>query len=292
MAVAAKALSTNIPGDFYVDDTCIDCGACRWIAPDTFDRAGEMSRVHAQPTGADAAATALRALVACPTASIGCREKHNMNAAVAAFPQQVAEGVYFCGYTSRHSFGAAAWLVVRPDGNVLVDSPRYVDRLADRIEAMGGVKLMLLTHQDDVADHAQFHKRFGCKRAIHEADQRACPEAEIVLRGSEEQELGEGLLAIPTPGHTAGSVCYLHDRRALFTGDHLAYSRRLGHLYAFRDACWHSWSAQLDAMRRLAEHSFTDVLPGHGAPLLGLSRADMAAQIAKCLAWMATAPEI
>ena len=30
----------NAPGDFFVDHTCIDCDACRWIAPDTFTRVG------------------------------------------------------------------------------------------------------------------------------------------------------------------------------------------------------------------------------------------------------------
>jgi len=73
-------------------------------------------------------------------------------------------------------------------------------------------------------------------------------------------------VAIPTPGHTKGSVMYLLDERYLFTGDSLAWSHDLDDLTAFRSACWWSWSAQADSLERVAlAHRFTWVLPGHGA---------------------------
>jgi hypothetical protein len=37
----------------------------------------------------------------------------------------------------------------------MVDSPRFFEPLAKKIEAMGGIKYMYLTHVDDVADHAR-----------------------------------------------------------------------------------------------------------------------------------------
>ena len=56
-----------------MDDTCIDCDACRQIAPDTFSRSARarQSVVTRQPEGPAQAARAAMALVACPTASIG-----------------------------------------------------------------------------------------------------------------------------------------------------------------------------------------------------------------------------
>lgn len=36
MASRNKKLTANVHGDFFVDETCINCGACRFIAPDTF----------------------------------------------------------------------------------------------------------------------------------------------------------------------------------------------------------------------------------------------------------------
>lgn len=44
MAALAKRLASNAPGEFYVDSSCIDCGTCRWVAPASFDRAGELQR--------------------------------------------------------------------------------------------------------------------------------------------------------------------------------------------------------------------------------------------------------
>jgi len=48
------------------------------------------------------------------------------------------------------------YLVTRPGdegGNLLIDSPRFATQLVKRIEAMGGVRQMLSTHRDDIADH-------------------------------------------------------------------------------------------------------------------------------------------
>jgi len=49
MASKTQRLATNVAGDFFVDSTCIDCDTCRWLAPRTFDRSGEQSRVWRQP---------------------------------------------------------------------------------------------------------------------------------------------------------------------------------------------------------------------------------------------------
>ena len=75
-----------------------------------------------------------------------------------------------------------------------------------------------------------------------------------------------GLIAIPVPGHTRGSVVYLFDDRVLFTGDSLAWSRRAQDLVAFRDACWYSWKALTASLAKLSAYRFEWVLPGHGWP--------------------------
>ncbi len=67
----------------------------------------------------------------------------------------------------------------------------------------------------------------------------------------------------------------------LFTGDHLAWSEELHHLYAFRRACWYSWPELIKSMHKLAEYSFEWVLPGHGRRFHG-DRAMMQ----QCLDWM------
>src|SRR5438067_1671384 len=142
MARLDHRLRQNVEGDFYVDDTCIDCDACRQIAPETFRDHGDQSSVGRQPSTPEEIHRALMALVACPTASIGTVSHRNARPAALAFPTNVVDNVFFCGYTSEASFGAWSYLIVRtPEegGNVLVDSPRFAAPLVKRIEAMGGV---------------------------------------------------------------------------------------------------------------------------------------------------------
>jgi ferredoxin len=71
MADRMRRLLQNIAGDFFVDDSCIDCDTCRQIAPAHFRDHGDQSSVYRQPVTAAEISQALKALVSCPTASIG-----------------------------------------------------------------------------------------------------------------------------------------------------------------------------------------------------------------------------
>ena len=144
---------------------------------------------------------------------------------------------------------------------------------------------MLLTHGDDVADHAVYHQRFDCKRWIHEGEYSALREAEHCFTGTDPITLDKELLVIPVPGHTRGSCCFLYRNKYLFTGDHLAFSHRRGHLYAFRDACWYSWNKQIESMEKLLDYSFEWVLPGHGRRF-HLPAEEMKENLKECVEWM------
>jgi glyoxylase-like metal-dependent hydrolase (beta-lactamase superfamily II)/ferredoxin len=286
MATPALRLPANTPGDWFVDSTCIDCDACRQIAPSVFYDAGDQSAVHHQPATDDQLLAAQKALISCPTASIGSVAKHDMKAALAAYPEQIDGDVYRCGFTSEASFGAFSYFIRRDSGNILVDSPRFAGPLARNIDAMGGVRRMLLTHQDDVADHARFHERFGCDRVLHRDDVRSrTAMVELQPQGPGPVALDDDLLMIPTPGHTKGHAVFLYRDRFLFTGDHLAWNETRGALYAFRSACWYSWKEQIASMERLLDYRFEWVLPGHGRPIF-LTAPEMHAQLAACVEWM------
>jgi glyoxylase-like metal-dependent hydrolase (beta-lactamase superfamily II)/ferredoxin len=290
MAKLAERLPENVPGDFYVDRTCIDCATCRQMAPQVFAQGHGFSYVARQPGDAAAESRALKALVACPTGSIGAGPRPaQTREAAASFPEPVGGDVFFCGYTSEKSFGAWSWLVKRAEGNVLVDSPRAAAPLLSGIERLGGVSTIFLTHRDDVADHAALRKRFGCARVIHARDADALGERpERALEGDEPTRLADDLFAIPTPGHTRGHAVLLFKDADLFTGDHLAFSKRRGHLVGFRDACWYSWKEQIRSMERLLDFSFTRIFPGHGETLRADSPASMRREVEKCVAWMKT----
>jgi glyoxylase-like metal-dependent hydrolase (beta-lactamase superfamily II)/ferredoxin len=289
MASPARRLPTNVPGDFFVDESCIDCDTCRWMAPAVFDRAGEQARVRRQPEDEAEVERALQALLSCPTGSIGTLAKHDLSRAKASFPERVDEDVFHCGYHSERSFGAASYFVRRPPergGNVLVDSPRFTGPLVSRLEQEGGVALLVLTHADDVADHARFAERFGCRRVIHadDVDERT-REVELQVEGREAVELDPELRFVPVPGHTAGSACLVYRGKYLFSGDHAAWSESRRQVIAFRDACWHDWSEQTASMERLLDERFEWILPGHGRRCR-FAPERMRRELERCLAWM------
>jgi glyoxylase-like metal-dependent hydrolase (beta-lactamase superfamily II) len=288
MASLALRLPQNEPGDFYVDSTCIDCDACRQIAPKTFAEDGDYSIVHSQPQSDEETRRAMMALVACPTASIGTVAHHDAHIGIDAFPEQIAENVYYCGFNAESSFGAWSYLIVRPDaagGNVLIDSPRFATQLVKKIDAMGGVKRMFLTHKDDVAEHCRFAERYACERIMHADDGAQRLGIERVIRGGDAVDLDEDLTLIPVPGHTRGHTVMLYKNKFLFTGDHLAWSPNRNTLIAFRNACWYSWTEQIKSMEKLLDYRFEWVLPGHGR-IHHDSAVNMRTQLQRCIEWM------
>ena len=286
MANKAQRWPTNVSGEFYVDRTCIDCDQCREIASATFGDGDGHARVVRQPEAADTVHRALMAVVTCPVGAIGTELRRPLGDAVASFPERIEDNVYFCGFASGDSFGASSYLIVRPDGNVLVDSPRFASRLVKQIEQLGGVRWMFLSHVDDVADHAQFRRHFGCDRIIHQREMRASlGDIERTIDGDGPVAIAPELLAIPTPGHTRGHTVLLDRNRFLFTGDHLSWSPVRGRLSASKQHCWYSWPVQTQSMERLLAYDFEWVLPGHGRRHCA-TVAEMRDSLARCLAWM------
>jgi glyoxylase-like metal-dependent hydrolase (beta-lactamase superfamily II) len=129
--------------------------------------------------------------------------------------------VYYTGFNSPKSYGGHSYGVQHPDGNWLIDSPKYLPHLIRRFEELGGLRYILLTHRDEVAEAQKYAKRFGSQRILHRAELLAQPDAECVIDGRAPGELASEFTIIPTPGHTRGHCVLLYKGRFLFTGDHL-----------------------------------------------------------------------
>ena len=73
MANPQDKVLENVPGPYYNDTTCIDCGLCPEIAPLIFRRQEDAgySYVFRQPTTPAEIALAEEAREGCPTESIG-----------------------------------------------------------------------------------------------------------------------------------------------------------------------------------------------------------------------------
>ena len=254
----------NAPGELFVDSTCIDCDACRQLAPETFEDAGEHSFVYAQPHTPEQWRNALHALLACPTGSIRTVHASQANALMVDFPLHLEDAGYYTGFNSPKSYGGNSYFIQHPTGNWLIDSPKYLSHLVHRFKELGGVRYIFLTHRDDIAEAHKYAKRFRAQRLIHQVELSAQPDAEIVIEGHEPVELSPGFFIIPTPGHTRGHSVLLYQERFLFSGDHLWWSRDQQCLSASKPYCWYSWAEQAESMARLQNFLFEWVLPGHG----------------------------
>ena len=264
MANKSKRLANNVGDNFFVDSTCINCDTCRQLAPATFAENDDFSSVYRQPVGDAEVHAAYQALVACPVGSIGTLQgdKAQMQQAVASFPLKLDSHIYYNGFNSEKSFGANSYFLRHPDGNWLIDSPRYVRHLVTAFERMGGIKYIFLTHEDDVADAGRYAAQFGATRIIHSADADAEPGAEWIIEGMDPVEVGREFRIIPVPGHTQGSMALLYADRYLFTGDHMGWDRDVNGL---RLATVYVWNEEIlrRSTARLLDHRFEWVLPGH-----------------------------
>src|SRR5271155_1336104 len=167
MANPKKRVPENVPGVFFVDATCINCDACRQIAPSVFAEAAETSFVKVQPVSSAERRQALQALLVCPTGSIGTLGDDDAKAVLKDFPLLIEEPVYYCGFNSPKSYGGNSYFIRHAAGNWMIDSPKFVTPLVRRLEALGGIAHIFLTHRDDVADAERYAEHFQSRRIIH-----------------------------------------------------------------------------------------------------------------------------
>ena len=263
MARLDSAHPDNVEGPWFVDTRCIRCDVARHWAPGLIEMDGTgLSYLARQPQSPQESAALWRASEACPTKSIGNIEiRRPPNP---PFPFELTPGVLALGHNAESSFGAHSYLIERPDGNLMVDSPRYMRGLAERVDDLGGIRHVLLSHRDDVADADRWAERYGAEVWIHAADADAAPYATVILDSEGPTPVSPGAVAIPAPGHTEGSVVFHMDERWLFTGDTLHWNHRRSELDVTPEQTFYSWDVLADSMDRLSGLTVEWVFPGHG----------------------------
>ncbi|WP_035844299.1 MBL fold metallo-hydrolase [Kitasatospora azatica] len=250
---------------WQVDGRCTNCDVARQLAPGLIGEVDGRSVVLRQPQDQAEARQLHAAAHACPTRSIH-PPAGPLDPALDPFPLALDDTVHLCGHNSRHTAGANSYLLRRPDGTrMMVDTPRWSAALATRYEGLGPVTDVLLTHRDHAAHGRRYADRFGARLWIHEGDLDAAPDADRVLRGTDPVEIAEGVLALPFPGHTRGSVLYLADQRYCFSGDSLYWSRTTADIEVVDNVTWYSIEELAASLARTTDLlHFEWLLPGHG----------------------------
>jgi glyoxylase-like metal-dependent hydrolase (beta-lactamase superfamily II) len=251
-------------GGWYVNDHCFNCDTARQLAPELIGEVDGRSKILRQPQNEAEINTLHVAAYACPTRSIR-HPSVQLDPTRDPFPMRLDDGVYLCGHNSQQTVGANAYLLVRPAGNMMIDTPRYSKMLAAKYEALGAVTDVLLTHGDHAAHGRRYADRFGARLWIHEGDLSEAPDADQILRGKDPIEVAKGVIAHPLPGHTEGSVLYVADERHCFSGDSIYWSRATEDVEVFETVTWYSITELAASLARsVGRLHFEWLLPGHG----------------------------
>lgn len=253
-------LPENAPGDWYVGATCTNCGTCRRLAPQTFDERSGTSIVASQPRAPDQLRRAGMALLACPVGAIGAPSRTDLRESRDALPERIDDGVLDVGYASSRADGASAWLLLHPEGNVLVDVPRFARPLLTKLTELGGVRWMVITHRQAAGEHAAWARHFKATRLMHAADVDASStDVERVTTGA--LTLAQDLHVVPVPGPTPGSIAVVWDDRVALAGRLLARTLDGGLAPAARA---HTSAEHWRSAEALCQRKFRRLLPSHG----------------------------
>ncbi|RLA61476.1 MAG: MBL fold metallo-hydrolase [Epsilonproteobacteria bacterium] len=285
MANSNNKVEENITGKFFVDKTCINCDACRKFAPSIFTDQGDYSFVFKQPENDEETFFAKQALLSCPVNSIGIEGEKNLKAARDSFPKHIDGPVYINGFNNEKTFGADSYFIKSDKGNWLIDSPRFIQDLVKKFEAMGGIKYIWISHKDDIGDSEKYAKHFGAKRIINQYDVTdKIKDAELVL--TEEETTFDDGIVFHTPGHTKGSQVLVFADKYLFTGDHYAWMKKLKMFSSFHKYCWYSWEKQITSVDKMKKFKDIEwVLPGHGR-IGQIKKGEFQHTIEKSVLWM------
>jgi glyoxylase-like metal-dependent hydrolase (beta-lactamase superfamily II) len=208
-----------------------------------------------------------QAILACPTAAISAKDKKGIQDFMYDFPLLIEEDVYYSGYTSGKSLGGHSYFIRHPKGNWLIDAPRYVPALVTKLEELGGVDYIFLTHNDmdEFLDAVKYARQFGAKCMIHKRDWTPQIDAEYVIEEMDPLNWSVDFRIVMVPGHTAGHMVLIVKDKYLFSGDHLYWDSNTMSLSAPDGIyCFYSWSEQTKSMKHLSNEKFEWVLPRHG----------------------------
>lgn len=171
----------------------------------------------------------------------------------------------FVSRPNRETLGGTAYLLKRSPqsshANVLVDCPSYSDEMRDRLQALGGVRWLVLTHRAAIGVPASktgavtaIARDFNCEIVIQEQEAYLLPHLSLTTF-HRDLHLAPDLHAIWTPGHSPGSSCLFvnADGGVLFTGRHLLPDAN-GHPVPQRQANTFHWPRQLRSIETLLDN--------------------------------------
>ncbi|MBN3962738.1 MBL fold metallo-hydrolase [Nostoc sp. NMS8] len=157
---------------------------------------------------------------------------------------------------NRDTLGGTSYLIVRNEGNILIDCPALEQTNQDFLQTHGGVRWLFLTHRGAIGKTAEFQQTFGCEVLVQEQEAYLLPGL-TVTTFRQEFTLDAATQVIWTPGHSPGSSCLYYSELGgiLFSGRHLVPNHQ-GGAVPLRTAKTFHWPRQIQSLQLLLK-SFT-----------------------------------
>ncbi|MBD2563519.1 MULTISPECIES: MBL fold metallo-hydrolase [Nostoc] len=188
----------------------------------------------------------------------------------AVFPNEVPSGgsmqsdfaqeSIFAFPPNRDTLGGTSYLIVRNEGNILIDCPALDQTNQDFLGTHGGVRWLFLTHRGAIGKTAEIQQVFGCEILIQEQEAYLLPGL-TPTTFSQEFTLDASTQVIWTPGHSPGSSCLYYSELGgiLFSGRHLVPNQQ-GKAVPLRTAKTFHWPRQINSLRLLLERFTPETL--------------------------------
>jgi glyoxylase-like metal-dependent hydrolase (beta-lactamase superfamily II) len=154
---------------------------------------------------------------------------------------------------NRDTLGGTPYLIVKNQGNILIDSPAWNGENQQFLHHQGGVDWLIITHRGSLGKATAIQKATHCRILIQEQEAYLLPEAKVTTF-EKELNLSRDLQVIWTPGHSPGSACVYWSSHGgvLFTGRHLLPNTQ-GQPVPLRTAKTFHWLRQLKSVERLIQ---------------------------------------
>lgn len=141
-------------------------------------------------------------------------------------PHLVLDSIYAFP-PNRYTLGGTAYLIVKNQGNLLIDCPIWDEDSAAFIHRQGGVSQLILTHRGGISEQLpKIQSALNCPLLIQEQEAYQAGPNHAIETFHHEKTWPEGDRLLWTPGHSPGSACfYAASQKVLFTGRHLLPDR-------------------------------------------------------------------
>ena len=181
-------------------------------------------------------------------------------------------------------FGSNCYIIETEQKNaMMIDAPYSADIISREIDRLGlTLKKILLTHGhcDHIEALGGLVEKYGCEVYISEQDAEMLTSRRLCLAEYFNSEFApfygaktlndgdivsldeETLTVMSTPGHSKGSVCYIH-KDSIFTGDTL-FQDSIGRT-DFPDGDFEELLNSIARLYRESDKNYV-IYPGHGEP--------------------------